>query len=110
MFKSKEASLNMKAMIRAKDMAFKILFGEDCDLNLTWQKEFPEKETCKTCGGEAIPAIQVSDAGKTVDNIPEDIVNDRKKGLSRIWPHDSLVTMTYICTECGDMQTLWNQA
>jgi len=93
-----------------KKIALEILFGENCDVDKTWQAPFKKTIPCKKCNADMIPMLQVSDDGGVTNNIPEQVTKGREKGLELIWPHDSLIAMVYFCIECGAIDADYNQA
>lgn len=72
---------------------------------LTFQGELPASTECYKCKTSSRPIIFIDDAkGEVANHSPE-----RHNGYP-IHPHDSAVFVLYMCEECGEITTIWNQA
>lgn len=72
---------------------------------ITYQNEWEERIPCYSCKYPARLILLVDDEdGELASNPPA-----RKDGIP-IHPHDSCVFALYMCTKCGVVTTLWNQA
>ncbi len=70
----------------------------------TYQNPFEETEKCVKCGKLALPILIVDDEdGELANNPPP-----RNNGIP-IFPHDSCIFVLYLCSECGEVTTSWNQ-
>ncbi len=69
----------------------------------TYQTEFPATVPCNHCKTKEAPlmALMDDDEGLICHNRPENV---------KIWPHDCMAVALYMCPECGEITTLWNQA
>ncbi len=75
--------------------------GKRFDKKLTFQAEFGEKLECE-CSGTMLPMVQVcDDGGGIADNRPDG---------AKLWPHDSMAIVVYMCENCMGMRVKWNQA
>ncbi len=79
----------------------KIRFGKAFDKKLTFQAEFGEKLECE-CSGEMLPIVQVYDDRAS-------IAYDRPTA-AKLWPHDSMAIVVYMCENCMETKVKWNQA
>ena len=71
----------------------------------TYQMPYQETIQCVKCGLTAKPILLVDDEdGELHNNSPE-----RMNGKP-IWPHDSCSFVLYMCEDCGEVTTDWNQA
>ncbi len=78
-----------------------IRFGKEFNGKLTFQEEFLEKLECE-CSGEMLPIVQVCDT--------EGSIAARRPDGAKLWPHDSMVIVVYMCEDCLKTETKWNQA
>ena len=82
----------------------KIFMADRLEEN-SYQAPFPKEERCMKCQSRAHPILVVDDdEGLIAQNSPE-----RFDGCP-IHPHDSAAFVLYMCDECGEVTTLWNQA
>lgn len=68
----------------------------------TYQASWPESIKCPKCKEEA-PLMMVVDDGKG------EVASLRPEGV-KIWPHNSMAIAHYFCSNCGELETRWNQA
>jgi hypothetical protein len=83
-------------------------YGE-LGLKNSWQKEFPSTTECVYCGCDARIAFVSyeprQEIGKTLSAMHE---NDRDG--DGMWLHDNFAFATYLCKECLEPTTIYNQA
>lgn len=91
----------------------KIYIGKS-GLNKTQQDPFPETVKC-SCGGEARIAFVaheeiVKDWLKPYEKEPKFVFEVHKnEGKGKLWPHDVCSFAVYLCSDCHEAKTLWNQ-
>lgn len=69
---------------------------------MTYQAEFPETVKCIKCKKDTVLMMLIDDdEGLILGYRPKDV---------RVWPHDCTAIALYLCTDCGEITTLWNQA
>lgn len=68
---------------------------------VTYQGEIPSVVSCRKCKGEALLLVRVHD--------DEALIKDQRPESVKMWPHDALVIHIYLCTNCGEMRSTWNQ-
>ena len=72
----------------------------------SYQLHFPTYVPCYRCKEKANPIMIINDdEGLIAQNSP-----NREPSGRPIWPHDSASFVLYMCSECGEVTTLWNQA
>ena len=70
----------------------------------TWQEPFPKTTKCVKCRKTAIIMLLIND---DEGQICEQEID---RNVYKIWPHDCCAIALYMCTECGEITALWNQA
>ena len=76
-------------------------------LDLTFQDDFPEVTQCP-CGGTARVAFVAAEEKEEGQFICD--LHDNNIGKGGFWPHDAAAFAVYLCPQCFDAVTLWNQA
>lgn len=86
--------------------ALMIGYGKD-GLPLSWQKDFPENTSCCRCGGVARIALTLKENADS----PQYVCNLRhNNGKGDYWLHDRGAFAIYLCRDCLEPTTLYNQA
>jgi len=83
------------------DKIMEILLGKNVDVKKSFQTDFPKNLACD-CSGEMVPIVQVCD--------DEGVISKYKPKKAKLWPHDSMILVTYMCKNCLTVKTVWNQA
>jgi len=78
-------------------------------LNNSWQKPFPETTKCVHCGGEARIAFTSYEPQQDGDVLAELHNFNRDSEIDGLWLHDNSAFATYLCKECLEPTTLYNQ-
>lgn len=74
---------------------------KECRSKITYQSPFPETKKCRKCKVNAPLVFLYNDENK-------DICQARP-AKAKIWPHDSMAIALYLCPECGNILSDWNQ-
>lgn len=71
----------------------------------SYQAPFPPSVPCVKDGKICNPILVVTDNDGEIAKASPERIEGRP-----IHPHDSVCFVLYMCSECGEVQTLWNQA
>jgi len=69
--------------------------------SVSYQWEFPKKLSCD-CGDDMLPMVALQDE--------EGLISENRPKGAKVWPHDCVGLVVYICTNCGKAKVEWNQA
>ena len=89
----------------------KITIGKE-GLTKTWQDDFPETTECVHCEGKSrigFVAHEAIEENVSSEGYVCSLHNNDPDGEG-YWAHDCASFATYICKECCEATTLWNQA
>lgn len=80
-----------------------IRVGKRFDKETTYQDRFDEQLVCFCLGERTMfPILQFCD--------DEGTISKDKPKEAKLWPHDSMVLVVYMCKECLNTKVIWNQA
>ena len=80
----------------------KVKIGKKIDLTIPKENPFEQRLKCPNpeCAYEVFAAVQI------IDNKAE-IAKSCPVSNPRMWPHDKLVMMLYICPSCSAAMVVW---